>query len=203
MSELSLGNGIRWWSTSIQPATAVLSTAEAKSAVRVSSTAEDALIDEYVESATDEAQKLTRRQFVNAANLFLYLDRFPVGNGTILMPIAPVSAINSIQYVDENGVTQTLAGANYDLDTTSEPARVSPSFDNSWPTTRSQQKAVTIDYNAGHAALAADVPEGLRDIVRMMVDDRFNNRSANVEGNIRANERLKSLAKRWTVPLLA
>lgn len=203
MSELSLGNGIRWWSTSIQPATAVLSTAEAKSAVRVSSTAEDALIDEYVESATDEAQKLTRRQFVNAANLFLYLDRFPVGNGTILMPIAPVSAINSIQYVDENGVTQTLAGANYDLDTTSEPARVSPSFDNSWPTTRIQQKAVTIDYNAGHAALAADVPEGLRDIVRMMVDDRFNNRSANVEGNIRANERLKSLAKRWTVPLLA
>lgn len=83
----------------------------------------------------------------------LRLDRFPFDEcyGDIELRIAHVTSITSIQYVDTNGATQTLAGANYVLDQYSKPARVRPAFGTSWPSTRDVMNAVTVTFVAGYA----------------------------------------------------
>jgi len=99
----------------------------------------------------------------------LTLDRFPFYSADntrseILLPRPPLQSVTSITYTDIDGATQTLASANYKVDTIGEPGRVVPAYGLSWPSTRNEINAVTVRYVCGYGA-AATVPA---DIVRWM-----------------------------------
>jgi uncharacterized phiE125 gp8 family phage protein len=51
------------------------------------------------------------------------------------MPRASLVSVTSITYVDGTGETQTLASTAYNVDTTSTPGRIAPSWGNIWPET--------------------------------------------------------------------
>tara|TARA_R100000458_G_C8228917_1_gene211186 strand:+ start:276 stop:896 length:621 start_codon:yes stop_codon:yes gene_type:complete len=172
------------------PASEPISTAEAKTQLRIDGSSEDTLIGEYIKAARGLLERQMRRAFITQT-ITLKLDKFPTddgkprksleqgfgGNGTILLPRSPAIAITSVQYVDTNGATQTLSSSLYEVDTTSEPARLHPAYDEDWPDTREIENAVTVTYTAGYGA-ASDVPEELRLAIRLLVGVYFEQREA-------------------------
>lgn len=102
----------------------------------------------------------------------LTLDAFP---DSIELTRVPVSAITSIKYIDTAGSLQTLSSGAYSLDNSDGfgAAHVTPVFNTSWPTTRSEPNAVKVLYVAGYANAAA-VPSNfkrqIKIFVAMMID---------------------------------
>jgi uncharacterized phiE125 gp8 family phage protein len=179
------------------PVNPVVSLSEAKSHLRVDDSDEDYLIAELVSSATEHVQRLTRRQFVHATYR-LSLDTF---TSCIRFPISPVASVASVQYVDLQGVAQTLSADLYKVDTDSEPARIVPANGQSWPSARSEVGAVRIDFVAGYSATGGGVPSDARAAVKLLLGHLYENREASIVGAA-ANELplgVKSLvaALRW------
>lgn len=102
------------------------------------------------------------------------LDRF---RSCILLPGAPVKAIDKITYLDPAGVEKTLPAETYRLDVDSEPARLTVAIGKSWPATASVTGAVKVDYILG-ADEQDDVPGDLVDAVALIVAHRYRHREA-------------------------
>jgi uncharacterized phiE125 gp8 family phage protein len=93
----------------------------------------------------------------------------------VRLPLAPVSSVTSIKYLDLSGVLQTLDPSLYVTDFVTEPARITPVFGAVWPSTYYQVNALTIRFVAGYGA-AADVPEGIKLGLKAMVAHFYENR---------------------------
>lgn len=131
----------------------------------------------------------------------LRLDGFPIDDryGEIELRIAHVTSITSIQYIDTNGATQTLAGANYTADMYSTPARIRPAYGLSWPATRLDMNAVTVTFVAGYAT-PADVPFNVKSAILLLAAELNDKREPTVTGTIIASvPGFESLAitERW------
>jgi uncharacterized phiE125 gp8 family phage protein len=187
----------RSFQTTIEPSTEPITTAEAKSHIRVDVSTEDTLIDDYIKVARRLSERLTRRSFITQT-ITLKLDGF--SGGEIVLPRSPAQSVTSIQYVDTDGATQTWSSSLYDVDTSSEPARVTPAYDEDFPDTRAVANAVTVTYVAGYGS-ASDVPEELRLLIRLLVGHYFENREA--VGTVAMHELplgLQFLAKSYEMP---
>lgn len=128
------------------------------------------LKDALRETTCDFDEELTRllkagrRQVENDARIKLitqtvamYCDRFPVGS-IMQIRLPPVLSVTSIQYIDEDESTQTLASSKYYTDTNTTPPRIWLDENEYWPDTDDQPNAVTVTYQAGYGATAASVP---------------------------------------------
>lgn len=107
------------------------------------------------------------RQYLTAT-WKLYFEAFPE---EIEIRKLPVQSITSIQYVDTNGDTQTLATADYQTDFASEdhPARIKPAYGEVWPSTRSDTyQAVIVTFKAGWTS-AANVSATIKHAILLLV----------------------------------
>lgn len=106
----------------------------------------------------------------------------------IRMPLSPLRSVTSITYVDTNGVSQTLSSSKYTVDTASEPGRIVPIYQETWPSTRGQIDAVTVRFVAGYAPGASasppvdadyqlNVPPMIKAAIKLIVTDLYENRS--------------------------
>lgn len=104
-----------------------------------------------------------------AAIQLIFVNRsiWPAFNQTIFLPMGPVTAVNSITYIDANtGVLTTLDPSQYlaligGSDATAgsvAPARVCPAYGLAWPVARYVPNSVTVNYTAGYST----VPGGVR-----------------------------------------
>jgi uncharacterized phiE125 gp8 family phage protein len=95
-----------------------------------------------------------------------YYDALPTPN--LYQPFAlhraPVSAVNSIKYIDSDGNEQTWAATEYTADTDAEPARISLAYGKSAPTLRLVINSFAIEYAAGYAT-ADLVPAAAKEFI--------------------------------------
>lgn len=148
---------------------------------------DDVYLPALIKAARMFAEDYTDRAFITQTWAYK-LDEFPCSSfenpyAAIVLPRARAIAISSIAYVDEDGTTQTLSSSLYQVDTSSEPARVIPAWGETWPDTRSQLNAVTITYTAGYGAAAA-VPENIKLAIKFLVGQWYENREPTVTGTI-------------------
>lgn len=112
----------------------------------------------------------------------LKLDRFPAGwshvaqaYDTIVVPLPPLISVTSLTYVDTAGTSTTLATTEYTVDTASEPARITPAYSKSWPSTRDVMHAVTVRIVCGYAtanAVPTPIKTGLKSLVAHLYAER-------------------------------
>ena len=164
-----------------QPVTEPLSVAEAKSHLRVDITDDDTLIGEYISSARQFAEGMTRRAFVEQTWDFT-LDRFPMG--AIRLPIQPVTSVSYVQYVDTAGATQSFTDgtspdtAKYDVFTDGPRTTIVPKYNLVWPDTRDHPNVVTVRFVAGYSTFPTDLKQALR----LLVGHQYENREAVIIG---------------------
>lgn len=157
----------------ITPASALAVTlAEAKLQCQVDGTEQDALITSLIAAATKMAEQYTGR-CIMAQTWELSLDAFPTA---IELTKVSVSAVSYIKYTDTSGVLQTLSNTLYTVNSSSDfgITVVVPTYQTLWPDTSDTINAVVCRYVAGYAA-AADVPEGIKQWIKIMVRTMLDN----------------------------
>lgn len=152
------------WSTTVEPVAEPLSLSDAKDHLRITDSVEDDLVTAYIVAARKWVENYTGRSIAEQTIRF-NLDEFPHTYQSILLPQSPVRAITSVQYVDTDGATQTLAGSEYDVDIYNLPARLEASYNSTWPSTRPKNNAVIITYTTGYTAPPSDIVHALKLIV--------------------------------------
>ena len=164
---------------STAPASEPISTAEAKTHLRetLSDATNDAYIDTLVATARKHVEKVTGQAMITQT-IKLYLDRFPASDRPILLPRGPAASITSVQYIDTDGTTQTLSSSNYALDSKSYPARLYLAYNETYPSTRPIENAVTITFTAGYGASGSDVDADLLHAMKLLITHWYDNRES-------------------------
>jgi uncharacterized phiE125 gp8 family phage protein len=138
----------------------------------------DAMLVTIIAAAVSQIERMSGRRLITQT-WDLFLDCFPLSStDPILVPLAPVSAITSVKYIDTAGAQQTWDPASYQIDLKSDQARIAPVFDGSWPIARQVQNAVEVRFVAGYGAAPGAVPEGLRLAVIMLAGHWYRFREA-------------------------
>jgi uncharacterized phiE125 gp8 family phage protein len=128
---------------------------------------DDALIAGYLAAAREYAEHYTQRS-VGAQTLELALDSFP--SAGIELPLG-AATIDSIKYIDESAVEQTLAGNLYSLDDYSFKHWAWPVA--AWPTPGAFANAVKVRYTT-----PAAIPAAVTNAVLLLTGHLYENREA-------------------------
>lgn len=132
---------------------------------------EDDTVDDLIVAARQFAEQETQRSLITQTWRYT-CDAFPC---VIKLVKGPVSAIDSITYVDMAGATQTLASTEYATELTGTLARITPAFGKTWPPTLPQIGSVAVNFTAGYGAAAA-VPQGLKRWMLLRIGALYENR---------------------------
>lgn len=170
------------WKITTAPAAEPVSLDEAKLQLRITDDVENELVERLIGFCRRRAEDIADRSLITQ-KISYRLDAWPSGD-LILLPRSPVSAIDSIKYIDTAGVEQTLAAAVYSLDSYSIPARLQPAYDQEWPDLREVPNAVTVAYTAGFGAAAANVPLEFVQAILLMMGDYYEFRESIIVGTI-------------------
>jgi uncharacterized phiE125 gp8 family phage protein len=123
-------------------------------------------------AARIKAETILRRALI-AQTWEKYLDQFPYWTWPI--PLPPLQSVTYIRYVDDNGVQQTLSPSLYVVDGISSPARITPSFGNTWPISLAINNSVWIRFSCGYANAAA-VPTPIKQWMLMHLASLYEQR---------------------------
>lgn len=160
----------------IPPATEPVTLSEFKLQARIDHNDEDTLIAQYIKAAREHVETILRRALITQT-LMLALDDWWVGEQELLMP--PLQSVAQITYRDVNGTEHTLNPTDYVVDTVSDPGRIRFAKGVSHPNVELwPYAAVKITYVAGYGNNASDVPEAIRQAVRMLAVHYYENREA-------------------------
>lgn len=153
------------------PAVEPLSLAEAKTWLRVDTTAEDDVIGALIASARLVVESLTRRLLI-AQTWRVLLDRGPADG--FLLPVSPVRSILAVRVFPASGPAQTLPPDTYALEQDLGTGRLR--FNGFCPEPGRVRDGVEIDVIAGFADTAAGVPVPLRQAMRLLIARWYDNR---------------------------
>jgi uncharacterized phiE125 gp8 family phage protein len=130
---------------------------EAKLDRRIDGDADDAKLRGLISAARQTAESRTRQQLLHA-RWKLVIDRFPAYGCSIQLPHSPLVRVVSVDYVDMNGLPQTMPATDYVVNMANTPATLGLAFGRIWPIAVPQIASVSVTYEAGYASpIAASI----------------------------------------------
>lgn len=162
---MSLATRQRLLTLQTAPASEPVTLSEAKSYLRLDSSAEDSLVNLLITAARKSAEEYLRRSLITQSWKLAY-DDFIAGD--IALPRAPVQSITSVALVDINGGSTAVSPATYSLNA----AKTQMVLDGILSAHR-----IDIVYVAGYG-VASDVPAPLRQGILAHLAEMFDRRSA-------------------------
>jgi hypothetical protein len=193
-----------WLERTSAPAVEPLTLAEVKTYLRVDYTAEDALIAMLITSAVtalDGYAQGTLGRALITQSWRMYLDGFPSYPYTrtdmiraenaakagvivypgyelgIYLPLPPLQTVDSIKYLDVDGIEQTLSTSVYTAHIQGQAGGlIRLNEGESWPSWRSETGCVRIVFTAGYGDAGSDVPAPIRHAMMMAIASAYDNR---------------------------
>ncbi|RDI58718.1 head-tail connector protein [Microvirga subterranea] len=153
------------------PAVEPVALADMKAHLRVDHDAEDALIEGLTKAARLMVEAASRRLLVEQT-WRVALDRWPE-TGTLLLPLSPLIAVESITFVDASGGSIAIPPERIDADAMSDPPRIAVSDP---PQPGRARNGIVVTVRAGYGAAPGDVPATLRLAIKIIVARWFENR---------------------------
>lgn len=157
----------------VPPTSEPITLAEAKANLRQVFNDEDVDIARMIRAARQMAEERLNRALMPQTLAFA-ADALC---GSLRVPRPPLRQLDSLTYVDADGIAQVLPGSAYLVDGFVDPPMISAAYNTPWPTTRAQAGAVTVQYQAGYAD-AASVPEPIRQWMLLAINAFYEHRSA-------------------------
>jgi uncharacterized phiE125 gp8 family phage protein len=152
----------------VAPASEPLTLAEAKLQCRVDGSDEDGLLSDLISAARSHVEKYcgiglgSQTAVLRCSSFCDFID----------MPIAPVSAITSITYLDSSGIEQTLSTDVYEGVLIGLEPHIRLKINQSWPSIRSATDAIRVTVTAGYATHEKDILAALKLMVSAWYDSR-------------------------------
>jgi uncharacterized phiE125 gp8 family phage protein len=154
------------------PALEPIPLAEMKLHLRVGDDAEDALIGAFIAAARVAVETDIRRVMITQ-NWRAIVDGWP--RDGVVLPILPALSLDAVHGLDSAGVATTLPSEASAFDAADGSVRLIQPLPGS--------VRYEIDFTAGYGATAADVPQPLRQAIRLLVTHWYENRAAVVIGD--------------------
>lgn len=170
------------------PAAEPLNVEEVKTFLNLTSNDHDAMLEMLIRSAREWAEKTTGRRLLSQT-VKQYWDQWPTCEWTL--GATPCTSVTSIQYIDENGATQTWATTNYTADTKSLIPRIFPTEDVDYPALGQYPNAVICTYVAGYST-PANVPADAKAAMLQKIAFLYENREDIPIGGVGQGYRVRS-----------
>ena len=108
-------------------------------------------------------------------------ERFDFGFPVVLeLSASPFRSVTEVTYNDENGDEQTLASDNYITYDYLNPTKIGIAYGKTWPSTRSEPQAVTVEYTVGYDD-ASEVPGAIKAAMLLIIGHLYENRQDTVK----------------------
>lgn len=167
------------------PTTEPVTTAEAKTHMRVSTSDDDTYVGTLITVARKHVENIVGRALINQTWNY-YLPCFPYDAGYIEIPIGNLSSVSSIKYTNSSNSETTWTASNYIVDTYNTPGRIVLAYNQTWPSfVEKPVNAVNIEFVAGYGSSAANVPEGIKHAMLLLIEHWFNNREMLTDLNMK------------------
>ena len=164
------------------PAAEPISLAEAKAHLRIDADDEDELLSSLIVTARRFVERTMARALITQ-DWSLYLDAWP-RNGTLVLPIAPVQEVTAVRVHDPGGMPTDVDEESYAADTLSEPARLLLAGSGVQLLPARLLNAYEVAFTAGYGEEASDVPEPIRQALKLLVAHWFEQREPVVLGEV-------------------
>jgi uncharacterized phiE125 gp8 family phage protein len=143
----------------------------------------DSMLERYIRTATDQAEKIARRSFVQQS-LRMTTAAFPAAGKGLELLRPPLIRVESVSYYDADNALNVLSASDwYVTDDRVPQLRMVTNFGT--PTLYDRPDAVRIDYVAGYTPsgspsvtqedYAGNVPDNIKDAVLLGVQLLFDN----------------------------
>lgn len=152
------------------PAKPPMTIAYAKKHIKALGSAEDVLIEQWIEARGLFVEEYSGIQLITATRE-IWMDAFPTGSGSQLrieLPRPPLQSVVSVEYVDGNGDLQPVSDGGspevlgYVVKAPVGPYAqrgwIEPLYGTTWPIARAEGGAVRVRYNCGFGDTPTDVP---------------------------------------------
>ena len=149
----------------VAPQNEPLSLEDAKTFMHILESDEDAIITSMTVSAREYAENYTNRQF-ELATYELITDCLYSG---LIIPKSPVTEISKIEYMDEDGIYQTLSTDDYYYYV--EYGATKLHFE-SIPSYKDDKRAIKITFIAGYSTVPSSIVSYLKVLVSTMYENR-------------------------------
>lgn len=161
------------------PAVEPLSLAEAKAFLRVETAADDDVITALIASARIHVEAQTRRALI-AQGWRLKRDAWPADGRLAVLP-APLRALTAARVYDAHGNATTLDLQSFVVDTAGSAIVFVP-----WAVAQPGRSVagIELDVTVGYGDAASDVPQALRQAVRLLTAHWYENRGLATLGTI-------------------
>lgn len=176
------------------PAAMPVTVAEVKAYIRLDTSDEDALIETFIDAATENAEAYTRRAFITRTlrmSLDLGCSRTAdsLGEGVYELPVTalygalprvvemwpqPIKTITGVRTYDTSDTESTFDAANYKLN--ADGSRFILTSNASWPSNLRPEAAAVITFTAGYGT-ADDVPAAIKTAIMAHAGKMFDERS--------------------------
>ena len=153
----------------VEPASEPISLAEIKAQCRIDGTDSDTELNIYGKAARIFVEEYTGTKLIGQT-VVLRCSSFCDFRK---LPIAPVSSVTSITYLDTDGTSQTLSTDVYESVLHGLEPHIRLKINQSWPSIRCASDAITVTVQAGYST----VPEPIRAAMLVAVEAWNDNRS--------------------------
>lgn len=157
-------------------AAVVVTLTEAKLHLRVDHADDDDLIGALVAAATEQVSEMTG--LILGAESWQFSVPRPVS--TLVLPIAPVSSVTAITYLDADLVQQSADPDGFDLFSDARRPWLQPVSGGTWPVCADRPDAITLTVSAGLAAL----PAALKAAILLLTGHLYQQREAVSDGQM-------------------
>lgn len=155
------------------PAVEPITLAEAKQFLRVEHDDDDDIIGALIAGSRIHVETQTRRALITQS-WRLTRDVWPETGCLALLPV-PVRTLDAVRVYKSDGTTLALDLAGFALDNSAAPARLSL-VHGAPPAPERRAAGIEIDVTCGYGDAPTDVPEPLRQAIRLLVAHWYENR---------------------------
>jgi uncharacterized phiE125 gp8 family phage protein len=148
------------------PAAEPVTLAEVKSMLRITDTADDDLINILITAAREVVEKFLNRALINQT----WVQVSDSSPRRFTLPYPPLQSVTSITSYDEDDTGTVNSSANYITSTRTDPGYVILKNGSSWVDHRFDL-SFEVKFVAGYGAAAANVPQSIRQGIRVMDKD--------------------------------
>jgi len=145
-----------------------------KTHLRVSEADEDTLIIGLITAARVHIEHLLARALISQSWSY-FMDAWPEDD-TIILPLNPVLSVDAVRLYDAQDNVTPVAPADYYVDVAGDPGRIIWLGAANKPTAGRVVNGIEVQFTAGYGLNPEDVPEPLRQAVRLLVTHWYERR---------------------------
>jgi len=121
----------------------------------------------------------------------------------LTLPLPPLQSVESVKYIDGDGVEQTLDATVYEAVTARDPGGIRLARGQSWPSLGLQEDAVRIRFTCGYGDAASEVPTPIAQAIKLLCGHWYVHRDTVGEFDDRVKFIHRALLDRYRMRVLA